>query len=132
MQPTRTYLPRAARFRAWGLLDMLYSVSELADELGIHHDVIYKQLIPAGLPHTRDDNDHIWIHGPAAAAWILDQKRKVKRSLSPGEFLCLHCRDVVTPDPATTTRATSGRFVYVKAVCPACGTTVCKGAGGAE
>lgn len=127
MQPTRTYLPRAARFRAWGLLDMLYTVHELADELGISRDVVYKELIPAGLPHAWEGG-HIWIHGPAAAAWILDQKRPAKRTLRPDEFLCLHCRQVVEPEPATRYAATSGRFSYVKAVCPTCGTTVCKGA----
>ena len=128
MPPTPTQLPRAVRFRAWGLLDMLYSVTELAEELGISRDLVYKDLIPAGLPHTRDDTGRIWIHGPAAATWILDQKRKVKRSLRAGEFLCLHCRQAVSPDPASLTNATSGRFTYVKAVCPICGTTVCKGA----
>ena len=94
----------------------------------ISRDIVYKELIPAGLPHTRDDTGRIWIHGPAAATWILDQKRKVKRSLKAGEFLCLHCRQAVSPDPASLTTATSGRFTYVKAVCPICSTTVCKGA----
>ena len=121
-------LPAAVRFRAWGFLDMLYTVTELAAELGIAKDTIYHILIPAGLPHTKDAAGHIWVHGPAAAAWILDQKRKIKRRLRADEFLCLHCRQVVTPDPASHTTATSGRFVYRKATCPTCGMTVCKGA----
>lgn len=120
-------LLKEVRFRSWGLLDMLYSISELADELKISRDTVYRTLIPAGLPHVKDDTGRLWVHGPAAAAWILDQKRKVKRTLTPDEFLCLHCRQVVTPDPASRTTSTSGRFHYLKAVCPQCGTTVCKG-----
>ena len=65
--------------------------------------------------------------GPTAATWILDQKRKTKRTLASDEFLCLHCRQAVIPDQATRTTATSGRFNYIKAVCPLCGTIVCKG-----
>lgn len=128
MQPKPTYLPRLVRARAWGLLDMLYSVSELAEELDVSHDVVYKQFIPAGLPHTKDGAGRIWIHGPAAATWILDQKRKVKQTLSQDEFLCMHCRQAVSPDPATLTKTQTGRYIFVKATCPVCGTTVCKGA----
>lgn len=128
MQPTRTYLPRNARFRAWGLLDMLYTPAELAEELQVDRDVIYHQLIPAGLPHQRDTIGHIWIHGPTAATWILNQRRRKSRMLEKNEFLCLHCRSVVISDPSTFAPASSGRFHYVKAVCPTCGTTLCKGA----
>lgn len=125
---SHTYLRREVKFRAWGLLDMLYTPAELAEELQIDRDEIYHVLIPAGLPHQRDENRHIWIHGLTAATWLLNQKRRKPRTLGHDEFLCLHCRNVVIPDPQTLTAASSGRFHYVKAVCPVCGTTLCKGA----
>ena len=120
-------LARGTKFRAHGLLDMMYTPAELAEELGITREDVYRTLIPAGMPHTKDIRGHIWIHGPVAGAWILSQQRRKKLTLTPDQFLCLHCRVAVTPNPLTITRARSGRYHYLRAACPTCGLTVCKG-----
>ena len=41
-------LSREAKLRANSLLDMLYTPSELAEELGVEQRSIYSRLIPAG------------------------------------------------------------------------------------
>lgn len=120
-------LARGTKFRAHGLLDMMYTPAELAEELGITREDVYRTLIPAGMPHTKDLHGHIWIHGLGAGVWILSQQRRKKLTLTPDQFLCLHCRTAVTPDPLTVTRASAGRYHYLRAACPACGMTVCKG-----
>ena len=121
-------LARGVKFRAYGLLDMMYTPRELADELGIDREDVYRTLIPAGMPGvTRDLHGHIWIHGATAAAWLLAQKRRRKFTLEQGQFFCLHCRQPVTPDPLTVQRAAAGRYHYLRATCPTCGLTVCRG-----
>lgn len=120
-------LARGTKFKAHGLLDMMYTPAELAEELGITREDVYRTLIPAGLPHTKDLRGHIWIHGLGAGAWMLSQARRKKTNLAPDQFLCLHCRAAVTPDPLTIKRASAGRYHYLRAVCPVCGLTVCRG-----
>lgn len=122
---TRFSLSRTAKLRANGLLNMLYKPSELADELGIEQRIIYRNLIPAGMPHERDEMGSIWLHGPMVAHWIRYMSRSRKVKLKSNEAYCLKCRSpvpLVRPKKVPT-----GDMIVLRAVCPNCGTTVNRG-----
>jgi len=103
---------------------MFYTPSELAEDLNIDVRHVYRQLIPAGLPHTRDKAGHIWIHGPDVARWLSSIKSH-KRELAPNEAYCLRCRDIVTM--VNPKRVKMERFVLLKATCPNCQSKINRG-----
>jgi len=75
------------------LLWMYYSPAELADEIGLNVDTIYKSYIPAGCPHKRDEQDRIWIIGTQFRRWALDRFQRRSRPPMPDGFAyCLRCR----------------------------------------
>lgn len=118
-------LDRTAKLRANGLLDMMYTPAEMADELGIDQRDIYRKLIPAGMPHERDETDHIWMHGPAIAAWIRTLTDQRRIPLAAGQGYCLRCRQAVSM--VNPRRVVRGRFTLNQAACPHCGATVSRG-----
>lgn len=121
----RPRLGKEARAKAVGLLDMLYTPTELAEELGLNPAMLYHQLIPAGLPHSKDSAGHIWIHGAAVSQWLIDFGKSRRQPLSADEAYCLRCRQAVTM--INPRRTNSGRVTLLKATCPACGATVNRG-----
>src|SRR5687768_16265308 len=80
------------RNRLKSLFDMLYSVRELAEEIGMSKDQIYGYM-PLGCPHFRDERNHISINGKAFAEWY--SKVYVKIRLKPNETFCLTCKKPV-------------------------------------
>lgn len=52
------------------LLDMMYMPAELAREFSVDEQIIY-EWIKQGLPHEKDNNKMLWIHGIKAGEWIL-------------------------------------------------------------
>lgn len=52
------------------LLYMEYRPSELADELGLDIQDIYKYYMPKGCPYTKDDTGHVWIVGTEFRTWF--------------------------------------------------------------
>jgi hypothetical protein len=108
------------------LLDMLYKPSEIAEEIGVIPDTIYRSYLPAGLPHTRDDDGTIWIHGPAFAAWAretISQKRAKRAGLPDGHAWCLKCNQAV-PLINPTVKPSNHYLELLQAACPNCGRTV--------
>ena len=108
------------------LLDMLYRPSEIAEEIGVAQDTVYRSYLPAGAPHTRDAQGDVWIHGPAFAAWAretISKKRSQRAGLPAGHAWCMRCNQAV---PLITPRVrTVNRYLeLLQAPCPACGTTV--------
>ena len=81
------------RNRLVNLLDMMYSPSELAKEVGFTVRQVYRVYIPIGCPHERDDKGHLWINGKVFREWAKDvyQKRKLARN----EAFCLTCKKPV-------------------------------------
>jgi hypothetical protein len=109
------------RHKAKHLLDMLYTPNEFADELGMTRDYIYKVLIPAGLPHTKDARRHIWIHGPMVALWA-KSFNKAKLKFEKGEGYCLRCRKPVKiKNPVERPHE---RLTTLSGQCPKCGQSV--------
>lgn len=111
------------------LLDMLYKPSEIADEIDVTPDTIYRSYLPAGCPHTRDHDQNIWIHGLAFAAWMralaLSKKnRRIGRlPMAEGMAWCLRCKKAV---PMVNPKERRGnRYIKIlQAKCPDCGTTI--------
>jgi hypothetical protein len=108
------------------LLDMLYKPAELAEEIGVTQDTIYRSYLPAGLPYTRDEHGDIWIHGPAFVSWAREtiSRRQNKRAgLPDGQAWCLKCKG---PVPLINPKIKkSNRYLeLLQARCPNCGKIV--------
>ena len=108
------------------LLDMMYRPPEIAEEIGVTSDTIYRSYLPAGLPHTRDEDGSIWIHGPDFAAWAREtvSKRRGKRTgLLDGYAWCLKCGHPVemkSPKVISVNRY----LELLQAKCPQCHRTI--------
>ena len=104
------------------LLDMLYKPAEIAEEIGVTQDTIYRSYLPAGLPHIRDETGHVWIHGPAFIAWAHQtiSKKKNKRTGLPDDHAwCMKCNQ---PVEMIRPRAVyQNRYVQIlQSACPVC------------
>lgn len=123
----RIKLPHHVIVKAPGLLPMLYTVRELADELSMPERTLRDWLLH-GAPHTRDRLGHIWINGQAFAAWVASQRKKAPRfRLKSNEGYCMYCnRIVMVLHPIR--RPSVGRLVYIQGVCPHCNGKVSRGA----
>lgn len=123
----RIKLPHIVIVKAPGLLPMLYTVRELANELSMPERTLRDWLLHSA-PHTRDRLGHIWVNGQAFAAWVLSQRRKAPGSrLKPGEGYCMVCnRIVIVLNP--TRRPSAGKLVYIQGLCPNCNGKVSRGA----
>jgi hypothetical protein len=108
------------------LLDMLYKPSELAGEIGVTSDTIYRSYLPAGLPHTRDAQGNIWIYGPAFIAWAratISQKKSKRAGLPNDHAWCMKCNQAVPLlDPKI--RSVNRYLELLQAKCPICGKTI--------
>ena len=143
----RRVAPGTAVMRAARLLDMMYKPSEIAEELKIKKRAIYEVLIPLGLPHERDENGRIWLHGPTVRAWLETATRGPRYPLEDDEFFCLKCFAPrrVSPQSAPpigvggdigashlggdTHLVREGKFVLARAKCPECGSLMFRGVG---
>lgn len=104
---------------------MLYKPAEIAEEIGVSVDTIYRSYLPAGLPHIRDGDD-IWIHGPAFVAWAketISKKKSERAGLPDGQAWCMKCNQAVQlVDPKIKT---VNRYLeLLQARCPQCGKIV--------
>ncbi len=117
-------IPKSAKLRVKGLLDMLYTAEELAVELNMDPRLITNTLIPEGLPHTKDEKERIFLHGPAVQAWV-NNLRAIKSNLRTDEVYCLGCRKVVSL--VKPRRVRQANLVLLKARCPECGSKVNRG-----
>ena len=108
------------------ILDMLYKPGEIADEIGVTQDTVYRSYLPAGLPHTRDTKGNVWIHGPAFVAWAREtiSMRKSKRAgLLDDHAWCMKCnRPVRLNQPRV--KIVNRYLELLQAPCPGCGRTV--------
>ena len=107
------------------ILDMMYKPSELAEEIGVIPDTIYRSYLPAGLPHIRRGHT-LWIYGPAFVEWakatVVKHSRK-RAGLPEGQAWCMKCNAAVqlrNPKVIYT-----NQYIQIKqAKCPACGRAV--------
>jgi hypothetical protein len=108
------------------LLDMMYRPSEVAEEIEINVDTIYRSYLPAGLPHTRDSSGQIWIYGPAFVAWAKEtiSKKKTQRVGLPNDHAwCMKCNQpVLLIDPKI--KVINRYLQFLQSYCPHCNTKV--------
>jgi len=115
---------------------MMYRPAELAEEICVSVDTIYRSYIPAGMPHTKDQAGNIWINGTHFVAWAKETiaKSKEKRYPLPDDYAwCMHCNQPVQMiDPIVTFK---NRYVEIlQSRCPNCNKKVNRGrkAGGSD
>lgn len=112
------------------LLDMLYKPREIAEELGVSTETIYRSYIPAGAPVMVDGQGMKWINGKKFALWAQEclatnRRGKPVRSLSEGQGFCLRCNQVVEMvDPRRKPHSQKVGVVQVSGKCPFCGAKV--------
>lgn len=99
------------------LLDMLYTPAEIGETLGFGRRQFYRVYIPAGCPHQRAENGHLWINGAEFCEWYL--KAYPKTTLAADESYCLTCKGPV-PISQPEIRQ-KGTYIYVVSTCPNCG-----------
>ncbi|MDP1545717.1 MAG: hypothetical protein Q8L87_06820 [Anaerolineales bacterium] len=105
------------RNRLKGLLNMLYTPRELADEIGIQINQVYSAYVSLGCPLERDERGHIFINGKVFYEWYLQTYPKLR--LAEDETFCKTCKcGVKIHQPK---RKKKGGLVYVLSVCPDCG-----------
>lgn len=120
-------LPHAVVVKAPGLLPMLYTVRELAEELGLP-DRTLRDWLDAGAPYHRDGRRHIWINGISFKEWVQAQRKPERAGkLQDGQAYCLRCKasvELVAPEQRTI----KGKLVHIKGACPQCGCAINRGA----
>lgn len=108
------------------LLDMLYKPAEIAEEIDVTPDTVYRSYLPAGCPHQRDRKNNIWIPGLAFADWAratLANRKAKRQPLPEGQAWCLRCNKAVPLVNPKAKRA--NRYIQLlQAKCPHCGTTI--------
>jgi len=101
---------------------MMYKPAEIAEEIGVSVDTIYRSYLPAGLPCVRDGDD-IWIHGLAFVAWAretISKKKSERAGLPDGTAWCMKCNQAVqliNPKIKPVNRY----LELMQARCPQCG-----------
>lgn len=122
----RPLLPRAQYIKMGRLLNMMYRPVEIAEEIGVNPDTIYRSYLPAGAPHTRDAKGNIWIHGLSFAAWAketVSKKKAERRGLPEGYAWCMKCNQAV-PLTNPAYRKINHYLELMQAPCPGCGKTI--------
>ncbi len=108
------------------ILNMMYRPGEIAEEIGVTQDTIYRSYLPAGMPHTRDSAGSVWIHGPAFVAWAKEtvtRKRSKRTGLPPDHAWCMTCnKSVRLISPKV--RVINRYLELLQSPCPSCGTIV--------
>lgn len=104
------------RNRLKGLLNMMYKVGELAEEVGFSKRQIYRVYLPLGMPHERDSRRHLLINGIEFKEWIEQLYPKVK--LKSNQAFCLTCKQAV--EIVKPQREKSGSLIYLLSFCQTC------------
>jgi len=100
-----------------GLLDMLYTARELADEIGIQVNQVYSVYLSLGCPSVRDGRRHIFINGKVFFEWY--SKTYIKLRLAEDETFCKTCKGAVKIFQPK--QKIKDGLTYVLSVCPVCG-----------
>jgi hypothetical protein len=118
-------IPHSVIIRAPGLLPMLYTITELAQELDILAPTI-RDWLEQGMPQQRDARDHIWIDGRQFAQWVAESSQaRSAEKMAEDKAYCFHCRKPVRLiDPV---RKRQGKKILLQGVCPICAGTIYRG-----
>ena len=124
--PMKHRLPHTVVVRAPGLLPMLYSPTELAEELHIPVHIV-REWLNKGLLYRRDAAT---MSGLTVARWLPGWQQHVMarpyQPLQPDEAFCVNCqRPVKLENP---TRTPQGKHLRLSGTCPECGKSIHRGA----
>jgi hypothetical protein len=115
-------LKRVSIIRLGRILNMMYRPSELAEELCISTETIYRSYLPAGMPYTRDEKGDIWINGKQFVSWAQETivKNKANRKPLPDNTAwCMRCnRPVELIDPSIVYQ--NNYIELLQSKCPVC------------
>lgn len=122
----KKHIPHSVIVKAPGLLPMLYTPSELEDELGIPSRTI-RDWINSGAPHQRDNRGHIWVNGVEFAQWVEIMRKSKPSQVKMGndEAYCLRCRKPVKL--LNSQQKQRGKHILLTGDCPECGCTINRG-----
>jgi hypothetical protein len=114
------------------LMDMLYKPSEIAEEIGVTMETVYRSYLPGGCPFERDKAGNYWIHGISFAEWVRSvTARKEMNRLADGQAWCLRCRKAVAL--VKPRQRFKGRYVVIyQGKCDSCGAKVNRAYSAAE
>lgn len=109
------------------LLDMQYKPSEIAQEVGLTVDTIYRSHIPAGAPSETDKNGNMWINGKAYRQWVESFATVITRKEPMPDnhgycFTCKEVREIQNPKVKPFKRDVE----IVKGKCPVCGKSIAR------
>ena len=126
MKSLHIKLSHSVIVRSPGLLPMLYSVSELAQTVGVAERTL-RDWLAGGVPHSRDGRGHIWIHGREFAHWVANQRQCAEKTkLKDNQAYCMHCRDVVEIlEPKT--ELVRGKLTHTHGKCSRCNRSIHRG-----
>jgi len=113
--------------RAPGLLPMKYKLSEISKELDIPQRTLHDWL-RMGVPHERDERNHIWINGQEFAKWINSnrKRRSSNQKLKANEGYCFRCNRVVNLVSPIIMPA-RGKLIFINGYCPFCKGKIVRG-----
>ena len=119
-------LPHAVIVKPPGLRPMLYTMRELAEELGLPERTL-RNWLDAGAPYQWDWRRHIWISGNAFREWVQAQREPERAGkLQDSQAYCLRCKttvELVAPEH----KPIKGILVHIKGACPQCGCVIIRG-----
>lgn len=120
---------RGNAMRLKSLLHMEYKPTELAQEIGISTDTLYRSYLPAGAPCKVDTKGNIWIIGDQFAKWVMDyskvnRRKAPKEKMEQGEAYCVACRKVVNLLNAKMQKPNARNIATFTGKCPECGRKV--------
>jgi hypothetical protein len=126
-QQNRVHLSHSVIVKSPGLLNMLYAVSDLANDLAVPESDI-RNWLTAGAPHQTDADHQYWINGREFYQWVGTQrKHRISRhKLADNEAYCFRCRTavkLVSPEQYEM----QGKLILNKGKCPNCGCTINRG-----
>lgn len=98
------------------LLDMLYTPSELAGEIGVTPRHVLRVWLPLGCPSIREGS-RVFINGVACAEWY--EVTYPKTTLQNDEGFCLTCKKAVKISDCEEKK--KGRLIYMVFNCAYCG-----------
>ena len=128
-QQNRVHLSHSVIVKSPGLLNMLYAVSDLANDLSVPESDV-RNWLTAGAPHQVNADNQPWINGREFFQWVETQRKQriSGHKLADNEAYCFRCRTavkLVSPDQ----HALQGKLILNKGKCPNCGCTINRGGG---
>jgi len=129
MDEKKPRISRATARRLLKLLHMKYKPTEIAEEMGVSADTIYRSYLPAGAPSERDVKGNVWIIGDLFARWAMEcavtnGRKPAKRKLAAGQVYCLKCNQVVEIQNPRKGQQNKRGVINLSGRCPVCDTRV--------